>query len=92
MYIHIGGDAMVNTADIIGIFDVNIQQSQSTKQFLQSFRERGNFEVLDNSETKSFVVTIQKIFFSPISSTTLKKRALVFANEPHDKHDVEGCK
>lgn len=76
LYIHIGGDAMVRTDDLVGIFDSRVQQSLITKAFIHKANETESNEILDVDEIKSFVVTKTKIFYSPISSSTLKKRAV----------------
>lgn len=67
---------MVPSKDVIAIFDLRMKDSaESTKEFLNVAEEEGFVVVIDNNESKSFVVTNRKVFFSPISSLTLKKRA-----------------
>jgi len=76
MFIHLGGDVMVQSKEVIAIFDVKMKySSDSTKEFLDVADEEGFVVVIDENETKSFVVTTRKVFYSPISSLTLKKRA-----------------
>ncbi len=76
MFIHLGGDVMVQSKEVIAIFDVKMNySSDSTKEFLDVADEEGFVVVIDENETKSFVVTTRKVFYSPISSLTLKKRA-----------------
>lgn len=67
---------MVPSKEVIAIFDLKTQDaSDSTKEFLNVAEEEGFVVVIDQNESKSFVVTNRKVFYSPISSLTLKKRA-----------------
>ncbi|MFC4768477.1 extracellular matrix regulator RemB [Effusibacillus consociatus] len=76
MFIHLGGDVMVPSKEVIAIFDLKMKESaDSTKEFLNVAEEEGFVIVIDENESKSFVVTNRKVYFSPISSLTLKKRA-----------------
>jgi len=75
MYIHIGGDRMIRAAELIAIFDVTIEQSSKlSSQFMQDARDQGRIEVVAEEEVKSIVVTKEQLYYSPISSATLKKR------------------
>lgn len=78
MYLHLGRETVVKTSEIIGIFDIeNTSVSKITREFLNSFSPS---QVVNVSEDlpKSFVVAHQKenvkIYISPISVSTLKKR------------------
>lgn len=76
MFIHLGGDVMVPSKDVIAIFDLKMKDSaESTKEFLNVAEEEGFVIIIDDHDSKAFVVTNQKVYFSPISSLTLKKRA-----------------
>jgi len=76
MFIHLGGDVMVQSKEVIAIFDLKMKySSDSTKEFLDVADEEGFVVVIDENESKSFVVTTRKVYYSPISSLTLKKRA-----------------
>ncbi|MFD2170649.1 extracellular matrix regulator RemB [Tumebacillus lipolyticus] len=76
MFIHLGGDVMVQSKDVIAIFDLKMKySSDSTKEFLNVADEEGFVVTIDENESKSFVVTTKKVYYSPISSLTLKKRA-----------------
>ncbi|GGI95010.1 hypothetical protein GCM10010885_00700 [Alicyclobacillus cellulosilyticus] len=78
MFIHIGGDTMVSCKEVIGIFDINSANSPGTSEFLKRCEERLGVEVVEVGEIKSFIVTDRKLYYSPISSLTLKKRAEQF--------------
>jgi len=76
VYIHLGGEKIIRAAELVAIFDVSIEQSSKlSKQFVASAHKRKDVEVIGEEEPKSIVVTRQKVYYSPISSSTLKKRA-----------------
>lgn len=74
MYLHIGSDMIVPYKDIIAIIDLNSSgRSAGTKDFL---KKNGHKSIKDNKvkKYKSCVITIEKIYYSTISSITLQKR------------------
>lgn len=76
MFIHLGGDLMVPLQEVIVILDMKTRNtSQATKEFLQLAQSEGRVQGGLPGEAKSFVVGEGGVFFSPISSTTLQKRA-----------------
>ena len=71
--------------DIIGIFDLqNTMYSSDTIQFLRLAEEDGFVERITDEQPKSFIIAEvdnkSKIYFSPISSTTLTKRTYMDYN------------
>ena len=80
MYIHVGGEKIVRTSEIIAIFDITIESSSKlSKQFMTGAVQRKEIETIGDEEAKSIVVTSNKVIYSPISSSTLKKRVHHFA-------------
>lgn len=76
MFVHIGGTTVIQAKEIIAIFNIDVQStSPVTEQFLQRAKKAGQVEVIDTDETKSVVITENRIFYSPISSLTLKRRS-----------------
>lgn len=81
MYIRVEEDIIVNSKDIVGIFDTdNTTVSRLGKTFLSKSEKNG---LIINSITdlpKSFVVVNEmgknKVFFSGVSSKILAKRGL----------------
>ena len=70
MFLHIGGSELIAAADIIGTFDFKLKEKQCNKEFLQTVGSP-----VDNpEEIKSFIVTDNGVFYSPIAPATLKKR------------------
>jgi len=78
LYIHLGGEKIVRVSEVVAIFDVSIQQfSKLTQQFLEHLRQAKRAETIGDEEPKSIVVTADKVYYSPISSATLKRRTTI---------------
>lgn len=80
MFLHLGENVVVPIKDIIGIFDYESSKySSDTNQFIRLAEEDGFVERVTNDNPKSFIIAevdkMSKIYMSPISSTTLCKRA-----------------
>lgn len=80
MYIHLGGEKIIRSSELVAIFDISIEQSSKlSKQFVASAKKRKDVELIGEEEPKSIVVTKSRVYYSPISSSTLKKRGHNFA-------------
>lgn len=67
---------MVSSKDVIAIFDLRmIETANDTMNYLEKSKQEGHIITIDPDDSKSFVVTNDHIYYSPISSLTLKKRA-----------------
>ncbi|HZG57269.1 extracellular matrix regulator RemB [Paenibacillus sp.] len=76
MFIHLGGEKIIRASELIAIFDVSIEASSKiSKGFVAQASKDKRTEAIGEEEPKSLVVTVDKVYYSPISSTTLKKRA-----------------
>ncbi|MZQ82665.1 DUF370 domain-containing protein [Paenibacillus sp. 5J-6] len=76
MFIHLGGEKIIRASELIAIFDISIEKSSKiSKQFILQAVKDKKTEKIGEEECKSLVVTKSKVYYSPISSTTLKKRA-----------------
>lgn len=76
MFIHIGGEKVIRAVELIAIFDMNMEQaSRISKEFVDQALTAKKVETIGEEEPKSIVVTDNWVYYSPISSTTLKKRA-----------------
>ena len=76
MYIHLGGEKVIRTSELIAIFDLSIEKSSKiSKQFIQKASKEKRIVWIGEEESKTLVVTTSKVYYSPISSATLKKRA-----------------
>ncbi|MBQ3554552.1 MAG: DUF370 domain-containing protein [Clostridia bacterium] len=80
MFLHLGGDTVVNLKDVIAIMDLDVTSTAKiTREFLAVAEEEGFIVNVSEDLPKSYVLTEidhkSKIFVSPISSATLLKRA-----------------
>lgn len=74
MFIHLGENVIVRSNDVVTILDRQLLKSSSiVNEFLELQESR--IVKLTTGDIKSVVVTIDKIYFSPLSSSTLKKRS-----------------
>jgi len=86
MFLHLGENVVVPIKDIIGIFDLKTTMySSDTSSFLRMAEEDGFVERISKEhQPKSFVIAevnkMSKIYLSPISSSTLTKRANIYYN------------
>lgn len=74
VFLHIGGDIIIPIKDVIGIFDLDYGSAAATDEFLVVAKEEGFVVDLIEGEKKSFILVNEKIYLSPIASSTLKKR------------------
>ncbi|MDR6225360.1 extracellular matrix regulator RemB [Desmospora profundinema] len=76
MFIHLGGNKMIRTSEVVTILDAGNRYSPSTlRPFLIEAEKQGRLEHISTlEEIKSYVVTETMIYASPISSLTLMKR------------------
>ncbi|WP_027086753.1 extracellular matrix regulator RemB [Cohnella panacarvi] len=84
MYIHLGGEKIIRTSQVVAIFDISIEQSSKlSRQFVAQAQKNKEIETIGEEDPKSIVVTEGKVYYSPISTSTLKKRA-------HHLDDLKG--
>ena len=79
MYLHIGGDHVVDRREIIGVFDIeNSTVSNITREYLRKSEKKGRVVAIRNDMPKSFVVVDRDgetyVYLSSLSPATLKKR------------------
>ncbi len=76
MFIHLGGERIIRASEVIAIFDITLQNESNLSNMLaSSMQDYPNVEVIGDEEPKSMVLTESRMYYSPISSGTLKKRA-----------------
>jgi len=82
MFLHIGDDLVLREQDIIGIFDFETSTlSKHTKKYLQDKEKKHSTLAVSEQIPKAFVVVQKKeqkepkVYFTLVSSVTLKKRA-----------------
>lgn len=74
MFLHIGGDVIIPARDVIAIFDITTSDNTATSEFLRTAQEEGFIIDLIEGEKKSFILANDRIYLSPIASSTLRKR------------------
>ncbi|MBM7606736.1 DUF370 domain-containing protein [Metabacillus litoralis] len=74
MYIHLGDNFVVPSKEVVMILD---RQSSLESPIVDEFftKQQDKIVELSSGDAKSIIVTFDKIYFSPLSSGTLKKRA-----------------
>ena len=80
MFLHLGNDVLINTKNLIGIFDIEKTSiSNHTKDFLANAEKMKRIVNVSFEMPKSFVVCLDEelnetVYISQISAATLKKR------------------
>lgn len=78
MYIHIGGEYQLPRKLIIAIIDIEQTKSLdkgSINEFFLALAEKNDMvELIDVDLPKSIVLTLEKVYLSPISASTLRRR------------------
>lgn len=89
MFLHLGGEVVVHTSDVIAIFDFqSTKKSKISKEFLKELEEKNSVRMISNEEPRAFIIVKNRskgkkenknlrsiIYYSPISALTLQKRA-----------------
>ncbi|MHB8073461.1 extracellular matrix regulator RemB [Desulfosporosinus fructosivorans] len=76
MYIHLGGDVLINKNKIVAIIDLEtVTEGKINEQFLRKIKNNKNINYISESgKEKTLIITLKEHYLSPISSTTLFKR------------------
>ena len=80
MFLHLGNDVLINTKNLIGIFDIEKSSiSKHTKDFLSNAEKMNRIVNVSYELPKSFIVCLDEdfnetVYISQISTATLKKR------------------
>ena len=75
MFLHLGEDCSISTQQLIAIIDFEMaEQSKTSAEFLDLANKNSIIQRVGKGPHKSFVITEEAVFFSPISSSTLEKR------------------
>jgi len=84
MYVHVGGEYSISDRFIIGIFDMDSITPKQTDmiRFLAEAEKAGHVEYVSEEIPRSVVVSVDRIYFSPISTATLRKRLLDMHTNP----------
>lgn len=79
MYLDIGGEQLIRTKNLLGIFDLdNTTVNKATREYLNEAEKTGFSETVSYDLPKSFLVTVEKndrkVYISPFSTATIFKR------------------
>lgn len=77
MFIHLGGDVVVSKDEVIAILNIQLMKRNEVNRDFMKLAENDGFinTVSEKASEKSVIITTKKIYLSPISSVTLKKRS-----------------
>ncbi|EZH66119.1 hypothetical protein DH09_09265 [Bacillaceae bacterium JMAK1] len=90
MFLHLGGDTVIRSKDVIAILNYDGNESSTyTEDFLaQAVTEYVSH--INDEATKAIVITNDKVYYSPISSMTLMRRSLTEIEALQDDEPSEG--
>ncbi len=75
MYLHLGEDTVINSKKVLGIFDMDTSTvNKATRDYLEKAEKENKIIYVNFELPKSFVVTDDKIYVSPLNTSTLLKR------------------
>ena len=75
MYLHIGENYVLKTDAVIGIFDMDTATvNKATRDYLNKAEKEKRIVYTSYELPKSFIVTEEKIYVSPLNTATLLKR------------------
>ncbi len=94
MFIHIGDDHVIQSKEVIAIMDYQLMHSSTiNEEMLTGVKEKKQVNAYNQTNTKSIVITNEKVYYSPLSVLTLKKRASMIATisklEDYSEHSEE---
>ena len=79
-YLHLGGDVVVRTRDIVGIFDMEkTTESAISRRFLAVAEKGGRVYTVSYELPKAYVVTAEEdgsetVYVTQVSAATLRRR------------------
>lgn len=76
MYINIGEEYVLKEKDIIAVFDMDkTTVGKITRDYLNAAQKSGKIIYAGYDLPKSFIVTKDKVYISPLNTATVLKRA-----------------
>ena len=73
--LHLGGGHTIPAQEVVMIADIEATtDSEETENFLEVAKEEGFIIDYSEGDPSSFIVTEEKVYYSMISSATLRKR------------------
>ncbi|WP_458411495.1 extracellular matrix regulator RemB [Schinkia sp. CFF1] len=75
MFIHLGENIVIQAREMIAIIDGNlVDESTILREFVDINMGKKNIIKISNGSAKSIVITERNVYFSPLSTVTLKRR------------------
>lgn len=78
MYVHIGGEYQIPARAILSILDLEqrgmLEPESVNQQFLQAAEARDEIEWVEVTVPRSLVITLERVYYSPLAAATLRKR------------------
>ena len=75
MYIYLGGNTVISSNEILGIFDMDtFTVNKATRDYLSNSEKNKKVIYVNYELPKSFVVCKDKIYICPLNTSTLLKR------------------
>ena len=88
MFMHLGGDVVVPTKEVIAILDYKTKDAAATREFLEIAGDEGFIKnISPRGKEKSYIITTKNIYISPISCVTLRNRADKFFEQFDERDD-----
>jgi hypothetical protein len=76
LFLHLGEDIVLQTKDVVAIIDCHIvDESVILKEFIDVNTQKNNIIHISDGSVKSIVITGSKVYFSPMTAVTLKRRS-----------------
>ena len=76
MFIHLGENTVITDKNILGIFDMDTSTvNKATRDYLSKAEKDKKIKYVSYDLPKSFIVTDDIVYVSPINTATLNKRA-----------------
>ena len=76
MFIHLGEDTVINDKEIIGVFDIDTSTvNKATRDYLSKAEKDKRVIYVNYDLPKSFIVCDDKVYISPINTSTINKRS-----------------
>jgi len=87
MYIYIGNSEVIKTENIICILDYQLMQSSTKfKKFIKQRENKINL-IGNKKDIKSIIITDKELYYSPLSTMTLKKRDDIYTSITNAEND-----
>ncbi len=82
MFIHLGSDQMIPIEKVVAILNIDSYINISLKEIIDlAVAEKTLQPICSRERAKSLIITADKIYLSPISSSTLLKRSQITAKK-----------